>query len=88
MKLKQATLNGGAGIVVHVIDKEQKRCKAFPKIEALCGRTPGGGSTTMGRRRSRWRQVGICPTDTPTINCTKCLKSLAAMGIEPNDVER
>jgi hypothetical protein len=86
MKLKRATLNGGAGIVVHVVDIGQRRCRAFPKLEALCGKTPGGGVTNMGKRRSRWREVGICATDSPVINCEKCLTKLTEMGINPNSV--
>jgi hypothetical protein len=82
MQLKRATLNGGAGMVVHLIDMDQPRCRAFPKLEALCGKLPGGGTTKMGAKRSRWRQVGVCPTDSPTINCDKCRKRLAELGVD------
>ena len=80
-KLVRRTLNGGAGMVVHVVD----RCQPTgPKVEALCKRIPGGGKTRMGRLRSRWRQVG--PMDSH-VNCTKCLSMLAELGISPDDVE-
>jgi len=82
MQLKRATLNGGAGMVVHAIDMDQPRCRAFSKLEALCGKMPGGGKTAMGARRSRWRQVGICPTDSPVVNCDKCLTKLEALGVD------
>jgi len=88
MKLRQMTLNGGAGILVHAVDREQKTCRAFPKKEALCGRVPGGGKTRMGASRSRWRQVGICASDTNRINCEKCLKKLEELNIDPESVER
>lgn len=86
MKLARATLNGGAGMIVHVVDREQRTCPAFRKWEALCGRLPGGGVTRMGQRRSRWRNVGLCATDSPVINCPKCLARLAAMGVDPEKV--
>jgi hypothetical protein len=86
MKLIRATLNGGAGMVVHVVDKEQRMGPGHRRMEALCGRIPGGGTTNMGARRSRWRQVGICPTDSPEINCEKCRKKLAEHGIVAEDV--
>ena len=88
MKLKQMTLNGGAGIVVHAVDRDQKTCPGHRKLEALCGRAPGGGTTRMGAGRSRWRQVGICASDTPRINCEKCLKKLAELDINPESVPR
>ena len=87
MKLKRATLNGGAGMVVHVVDAAQRTCPAFRKFEAICGRVPGGGKTRMGAKRSRWRQVGICATDSHVINCPKCLKKLATMGIDPEEID-
>lgn len=86
MRLRWATLNGVAGIVVHVIDLDQPRCPAFPKLEALCGRLPGGGTTKMGARRSRWRRVGIAATDSPVINCKKYLVRLSELSIDPDTV--
>lgn len=68
-------------MVVHVIDMDQRRCR-FSKLEALCRKTPGGGKTAMGARRSHWRQVGICSTDSPVVNCKKCLKKLASLGVD------
>jgi hypothetical protein len=88
MKLQMQTLNGGAGMVVHIVDREQKTFPGHRKLEALCGRTPGGGTTRMGSRRSRWRQVGICATDSPEINCEKCLKVLADKGVSLDEVVR
>ena len=70
MNISVVRLNGGAAIVIHYLDRDQRRIPPSAPMEALCGRTPGGGTTTMGRRRSRW--VGCVPDE--TVNCAKCLQ--------------
>lgn len=86
MKLARGTLNGAAGIIVHVVDVDQRPSQESPKVTALCGRSPGGGTTRMGRLRSRWRIVGICVSDSPVINCQACLTRLVEMGVDPEKV--
>ena len=74
-------------MVVHAVDREQKTYPGDRKLKALCGRQPGGGTTRMGSKRSRWRRVGTCPTDSPVVNCEKCLKKMKELGVTEEDLK-
>jgi len=59
-------LNGGYIVHGMIMGGQSGRHRA----SALCGKTPGGGQTRMGRSRSRW--VGT----RGGVTCGKCLEKI------------